>query len=141
MIEADGESAVERMLLGCLQLDVDLPLQELVKHYTAPVLLTESASLRRLRVLILGGPLRPVPQIMIPTVQMLVEGAIGGELFQQVSFASQELLELRIYSLLAIPSVEQDGEDPLENSQFERAEPFVLDEGGCAQSFDFLLHG
>ena len=75
------------------QLDVDLPLQILVKHHAAPMFPAEFGRFRGGRVLVGAGQCDQIHRVGIAPVEILVESAIGGELFQQVAFAIEECLE------------------------------------------------
>ena len=61
MIESDSQTAPAGMLLSGRELQVELPLDILMKQNTTPVFSRKLARGRGFRVLILLGPCRPIP--------------------------------------------------------------------------------
>src|ERR1043166_7407167 len=73
VVKPELQPAFSRILLRRLKLQVDLPLDVLVKQNTAPVLVGEFAGCGRVGVAILRRPGVPVPDIAVLLVQALVE--------------------------------------------------------------------
>ena len=90
VVEADGQAPIARVLLGAGELQIDLPLQVLVEEDTAPVFLAEGRGFGAARVLVGRGPLGPEPDVGVEAVQVLIERAVGGEVFEECAFAATE---------------------------------------------------
>src|ERR1039458_7305801 len=123
-------------LLRAAQLNVDLPLEVVVKLPPPPVFLAECARFFRRGVLVRTRPFGPEPHLRIALVQVLVERAIGGESLQQIAFAFQKRLELPRARRALPPLSQEPGEQQLQEPQLQRAYPLVLHERRAAQRFD-----
>ena len=122
------------------QLQVDLPLQVLIEHDAAPVLLAEGARFRRTGILIALRPLGPQPEVGIAPVQMLVERAVGGEVLEQVALAAREGLELARPRRPVRHSRRNSTNGSLRKRSLSALTRSYSTNGDCAQSLDLRDH-
>jgi len=115
VIEADGKAALASALLRRAKLHIDLPLHVLVEQNTLRMSAREFTYGARIRVAVMLRPVGPDPQIGIAAVKKFVERAVGGELHEQIAFATAELGEL-LGTRARI--VEKLNEAPLQEAQF-----------------------
>ena len=116
------------------ELQIDLPLQVLIKHDAAPVLFAEGVRLGRVGVLVRRRPVGPDPEIGIAAVQIFVERAIGGEALEQVALAFAEGSKLARARRPAAPFAQKLRERELQEAQFQRAHPLVFHKRRGAQA-------
>src|ERR1019366_10520586 len=86
--------AVESAALGAAQLDVDLPLEELVEQDAPPMFLAERGHFGGRGVPISGRPLGPAPGLRIQAMDVFAESAMDSEVLKQRAFTVEEGLEV-----------------------------------------------
>src|SRR5260370_39297128 len=94
MIEPDSQTAPAGMLLSGRELQVELPLDILMKQNTTPVFSRKLARGRGFRVLILLRPRRPIPNVAVFFVNRFIQRGVNGEAVEQVALAVDVLAKL-----------------------------------------------
>src|ERR1017187_4693156 len=94
------------------------------------------------RVPIGSGPVGPDPRLRIEAMDMFIESAIDGEVFEQRAFTLEECLEAAGAWRASAPLPPQEVEEQqLERAQLERGHAFIFDKRGGAEGIEGGLEG
>src|SRR5258706_5085482 len=128
MIESDSQTAPAGMLLSGRELQVELPLDILMKQNATPVLSRKLARGARFRVLILLRPRRPIPNVRMFFVNRFIQRRVNREAVEQVALALDIIAKLACAAGVCFPLVQKLAEHQLQKSHLETVHSFVLDE-------------
>jgi len=129
------------MRLGGLELQIDLPLQVLIKEHRPPAPAAELGDRRGIGMLVKLGPLAPDPDRRVAAVEILIQRAEGGKAFEQIAFADGIFQKPERARRASAIFGQKGGEGELEGAELESGHAFVFDELGAAQDLDLRARG
>src|SRR5258707_7124706 len=107
MIESDSQTALAGMLLSGGELQVELPLDILMKQNATPVLSRKLARGGGFRVLILLGPRRPIPNVRMFFVNRFIQRRVNREAVEQVALALDIIAKLASAIGISLPLIQE----------------------------------